>query len=202
MLFVIFPLLLLIFYLSLIFVSFIIICLGLFLLGFILPGTLCASYTWLTISFPMFEELSVISSNIFSGPFSLSSSGTPKIWRLVCLMLLQRSLRLSSFFFSFFFLYSVLWQWFPPFCLPGYLSILLQLLLLIASSVLFICSFLFFSSSMSLVNICIFSILFLRFWIIFIIISLNPLCGRLPISTSAFILSLHLGHNSLHFYFD
>ena len=72
-----FPLLLLIFYLSLIFVSFIIICLGVFLLGFILPGTLCASWTWLTISFPMFEELSaIISSNIFSCPFCLSYSGT------------------------------------------------------------------------------------------------------------------------------
>ena len=78
MLFVVFPLLLLIFYLSLIFVSFIIICLGVFLLGFILPGTLCASWTWLTISFLTFEELSaIISSNIFSGPFSLSSSGNP-----------------------------------------------------------------------------------------------------------------------------
>ena len=39
----------------------------------ILPGTLCASWTWLTISFPMFRKCSaIISSNIFSGPFSLS----------------------------------------------------------------------------------------------------------------------------------
>ena len=38
--------------LCLVFVSLISMCLGLFLLGFILYGTLCASWTWLTISFP------------------------------------------------------------------------------------------------------------------------------------------------------
>ena len=53
-----------------------------------------------------------------------SPSGTPIMWMLVRLMLSQRSLKLSSFF-SFFFLYSVLWQWFPPFCPPGHLSDLL-----------------------------------------------------------------------------
>ena len=63
---------LLIFYLSLIFVGLISVCLVVLLLGFILPGTLCASWTWLTISFPMFGKFSgIISSNIFSGPFSL-----------------------------------------------------------------------------------------------------------------------------------
>ena len=76
-------------YLSLIFVSLITVCLGVFLLGFILPGTLCASWTWLTISFPMFGKFSTtISSNIFSGPFCLSShSGSPIMWMLVHLML-------------------------------------------------------------------------------------------------------------------
>ena len=58
--------------LSLIFVSLIAMCLGAFLLGFFLPGSLWASWTQLTISFPMFREFSaIISSNIFSGPFSL-----------------------------------------------------------------------------------------------------------------------------------
>ena len=79
MLFVIFPLLLLMFYLlSLIFVSLITLCFDVFLLGFILPGTLCASWIWLIISFPMLGTFSaLISSYIFSGPFSLSSlSGT------------------------------------------------------------------------------------------------------------------------------
>ena len=79
MLFVVFPLLLSIFYL-LIFVSLITMCLGVFLLGFILPGTLSDSWTWLTVSFSMLGKfLAMISSNTFtfSGPFSLSSpSGT------------------------------------------------------------------------------------------------------------------------------
>ena len=38
--------------LSLIFVSLVAICLGVFFLGFILPETDFASWTWLTISFP------------------------------------------------------------------------------------------------------------------------------------------------------
>ena len=110
MLFVVFPLLLLIFYLSFCLFSLITVCLAVFLLGFILPGTLCASWTWLTISFPMFGKFSaIISSNIFSGPFSLYSSGNPIIQMLLCLMLSQRSLRLSSFLFILF-LYFVLWH--------------------------------------------------------------------------------------------
>ena len=96
MLFVIFPLLLLIFYLSLIFVSLITMCLDMLLPGFILPGTLCASLTWLTISFPMLGKFSaIISSNIFSGPFSFYfPSGTPKMQMFIHLMLSQRSLGL------------------------------------------------------------------------------------------------------------
>ena len=43
-------------YLSLMFVSLITMCLGVFLLRFILPGTLCGSWTWLTLSFPMFRK--------------------------------------------------------------------------------------------------------------------------------------------------
>ena len=64
-------------------------CFGMFLLGFILYGTLCASWTWLTISFPILGKFStIISSNIFSIPlFFSSSSGTPIIWLLVRLML-------------------------------------------------------------------------------------------------------------------
>ena len=93
----------------------------------------------------------------FLGSFLSSFSGTLIMWILVHLMLSQNPLRLSSFFFfilSFFSLYSVLSQWYPPFCLPGHLSINL---IFILSSVLLIC--LFFSSSWSLVNIsCIFSI--------------------------------------------
>ena len=57
--------------LSLIFVSLITMCLSVFLLGFVLPRTHCASWTWLTISFPMLGKFSaIISSNIFSDPLS------------------------------------------------------------------------------------------------------------------------------------
>ena len=111
--------------LSLIFASLITVCLSVFFLGFILPGILYGSWTWLTICFPMFGKFSaLISSNIFSGPFSLfSPSGTPIMEMLVHLMLSKRFLRLSSFLF--FFLYSVLWQWFPPFCPPCHLYVVL-----------------------------------------------------------------------------
>ena len=46
-----------------------------FLLRFILYGTLCASWTWLIISFSMLGKFStIISSEIFSYPFFFSSS--------------------------------------------------------------------------------------------------------------------------------
>ena len=70
-----------------------------------------ASRTWMNISFPMLGEfLAIMSSNIFLGPFSLSSpSGTPLMQILVHLMLPQKSLRLPSIF-SLFFLYSIFQQ--------------------------------------------------------------------------------------------
>ena len=65
--------------LCLVFVSLISICLGVFLLGLTLYGTLCASWAWLTISFSTFWKFStIISSKIFSYPFFFSYfSGTP-----------------------------------------------------------------------------------------------------------------------------
>ena len=71
-------LLLIFFSLCLVPVSLISMCLGMFLLGFILYGTLCASWTSLTISFSMLGKFStIISSKIFSYPFFFSSfSGT------------------------------------------------------------------------------------------------------------------------------
>ena len=81
-------------------------CLGVFFLGFILYGTLCTSWTWLTISFPILGNFStIISSNILSIPFFFSSSYTPIIRMLVHLMLSQRSLRLSSVLFILFSLF-------------------------------------------------------------------------------------------------
>ena len=94
--------------LSLIFVSFITMCLSVFFFGFILPGNLCASWTWLIIFFLKLVNFSaIISSNILSGPFSLSYPfGTPIMWILVHLMLSQQSFGLFSFhFISFLFFF-------------------------------------------------------------------------------------------------
>ena len=112
-----------IFSLYLIFDSLLNICPGVFLLEFILYEILYTSWTWVTISFPMLGKFStIITSNIFSDPFFFSSSsGTPIIRMLVCLMLSQR----LSTILLFFFLYSALWQLFPVFYLPGHLSVLL-----------------------------------------------------------------------------
>ena len=64
--------------LCLIFVILITMCLGVFLLGFILTGINCASWIWLTISLLMLEKFSALISSNILGPFSLSSpSGTP-----------------------------------------------------------------------------------------------------------------------------
>ena len=93
--------------LCLIFVNLINMCHGVFCLGFILFGTLCVSWTWVIISFPILRKFStIISSSIFSWSFFLSSSsGTPIIQMLECFIWSWRSLRLSSFLlihFSFF----------------------------------------------------------------------------------------------------
>ena len=107
------------------FVSLISFCLVVFLLGFILYGTVCASWTWFTIYFSMLEKFStIISLKIISYPFLFSSSETPIIQMLLCLIFSQSSLRLSSVL-SFFLLYSTLQKLFPPFYPPAYWFILL-----------------------------------------------------------------------------
>jgi len=59
--------------LYLVFASLVSMCLSVFLLGFILYGALCASWTWLTISISTFGKFSTItSSKIFSYPFFFS----------------------------------------------------------------------------------------------------------------------------------
>ena len=111
-------------------------------------------------------------------------------------------------FFSFFFLCSVLQQWFPPFCPPGNFSILMPQLFC-CWFLLVYCSCLFFSSSRSLINISrAFSILFLRSWIIFTIIILDYFFWKvtylhfISLFSWGFILSLLLAHNFLLFHSD
>ena len=94
--------------LCLAFVSWISKCLGMFLLGFILYQTLCASWTWLAIYFSMLGTFSTIfSSKNFSYLFfsSSSSSRTLIIRMLVHLIWSQGSLRLSSALFVLFTLF-------------------------------------------------------------------------------------------------
>ena len=58
-------------------------------------------WIWVTVSFPMLRKFStILFLNIFSGP---KPSGTPIMQTLVHLMLSQRSLKLSSFHYLFFF---------------------------------------------------------------------------------------------------
>lgn len=53
-------------------------CFGVKLFGFILLGTLSASWTWLNVSFPRLGKFSpIISPSNFSAPFSLFSSWVP-----------------------------------------------------------------------------------------------------------------------------
>lgn len=81
-------------------------CVGVFLFVFILFGILWASRTWMSVSFLRLGKSSaIISSNNYSGPFSLSSPfGTPIMQMLFHLIMSQRSLKISpflSFFFHF-----------------------------------------------------------------------------------------------------
>ena len=155
--------------LCLVFVSLIRMCLGVVLLGLILYGTLCASWTWLTTSVSMLGKFSTIISSKFSSyPFFFSSSsGTPIIQMLVHLILSQRSLRLSLVLFIPL-LYSAFQKLFPSFYLPAQWFILLLqifcywfLLFLISVIVLFVSVSLFFNSSRSLlIDSCIFSSVF------------------------------------------
>ena len=105
MFFVAFPLLLFIFFsLHLIFVSLLNMCLGLFLLEFILYGTLWASWTCLAISFVILREFStIISSNIFSNSFILSSYSGISDWNVVMFKVVPGVSETALFAFYYFF---------------------------------------------------------------------------------------------------
>ena len=93
--------------LCLVFVSLICLCLGVFLLGFILLwDSLCLLDLICYFLFHLGKFSTIISSKNFSYPFFFSSSsGTPIIRMLVCLLLSQRSQRLSSVLFILFTLF-------------------------------------------------------------------------------------------------
>ena len=149
----------------------------------------------MTISFSILGKFStIIPLKIFLCPFS-SSSGTPVIQMLMCLILFQRSLRLSS----------VLFLLFTLFCSSEVISTILSSSSLICSAsdillltpsrvflttviVLFVSVGLFFNYSTSLlIDYCIFSILFSRFLITFTIIILNSFSSSLPICSHLFV---------------
>lgn len=104
------------------------------LLGFILCGILCISWTLVTVFLPMLGNYSaIIFWNIFSDVLFLSlPSVSPIMWTLVLSMLLPRSLKLSSFLFCF---YSVPWHWFLVFLSSLLIHSFSFFLLLILSSI-------------------------------------------------------------------
>ena len=113
--------------LCLAFVSVISMCLGMLLLGFILYGTLCASWTWLTISFSMLGKFpKTIISSKFSHTLSFSLLLGP-LWA-ECVWYGPRGLWDSAQLFSFFLLYSALPKLVPSFYLPAHwFTLLLQI---------------------------------------------------------------------------
>ena len=136
-------------------------CLLMFLLGFILYVTLCASWIQLTISFPMLGKFStLISSKIFSNPFSFSSE-IPIFQIFTSLTLSQGSLRLSSILLIFYLLFcssaiiSTILSSSLLICL--YASVTLLMIpfrvFLISVTVLFATICLFFISSRSLLHV-------------------------------------------------
>ena len=88
---------------SLIFVSLITMCLGVFLLGFILSGTLCFLDLVDYFLSRVREFFSYYLFKYFLRSF-LSSSGTPLMRMLVCLMLSWGLLGCLHFFLSFFYI--------------------------------------------------------------------------------------------------
>ena len=189
------PLLLLIFFLCVSSLLAWLVCVLVFLLGFILYGTLCASWTWLTISFSVLGNFSTIISSKFYHIllFFSSSSGTPIIQILVHLIWSQRSLRLSSAFFILFTLFwssegiSTILSSSSLICSSNSDILLLMpsRVFLISVIVLFASVCVFFNSSRCLlIDSYIFSILFTRlFEIIFTIIILNSFSSRLSNSS-------------------
>ena len=107
--------------LSLIFINLITMCLSVFLLGFILPGPLYASWALLAISFPVLGKFSVITtSNNSPGP--VFSFWDPYNVNDAVFNIVPKVSRLCAFLFIFF--YIPFWGH-DFYSLSGHLSILL-----------------------------------------------------------------------------
>ena len=157
MLFVAFPLLLLLLsLLSLIFVNLINMCLGMLFLGLILPGTL----HFLDLAYCFLSHVREVFSSYFFKYFLALPSGTFIIQMLLHLNLAQRSLKLSYLHPFFFLLFHG--SDFP--ILPFSLLICFSasfILLLISSSVFFTLVILFFNSALLF-------FIFSHFWLKFL----------------------------------
>ena len=139
-----------------------------FPMGLSCTGTLFASWTLVTVSFPMLGKfLTIFSSNIFSSPPVFSFFCATYNSNVCVLNVIPVSLRLSLFV-SIIFLYSSPQWWFPPLHLPVHSSILLPhlfcywflLSVIFILVMLFIYVLLFFSSSKSLLDIYFLSLFF------------------------------------------
>jgi len=113
--------------LCLVFVSLISMCLGVFLHGFTMYGTLCASWTWLTIFFPILGKFSSVIFKHFLICFLFlflfydtynSNVGAFDIVPVV-------SETILFFFFPFFLLYYALQKLFPTCYLSAHWLVLL-----------------------------------------------------------------------------
>ena len=123
-------------YLHLIFVSLINMCLRVFPFGFLLlwDSLLFLDFYFLT-HVRVFSDYNLF-KNFFRPFFFSSSFRTPTLQMSVHLILSLMFLRLSSIIFICF-LYFAIQQLFPPFYLPGLLSTLLSVILLLISSRVF-----------------------------------------------------------------
>ena len=145
-------------------------CLGVCYFGSNFFGTLWASWTsWTSWKFISFVRLGKFSFIICSNKFSISCccsspSGTPVIQILECFRLSQRILSLSSFFWILVSSFWSGWMFIYSFCsklllwsLVSFLSLLVSFLslniLLYFILGIFICSFIFWPSSISSVSI-------------------------------------------------